>query len=100
MDREIDENGELVRPFAPEAASAVERQVRRTKTDFEYVMDGLSELAEHTGPNDAAQYALAAMDMKKELDRYKEALAEIAMLRFKMGWFDEAKRIASAALDA
>ena len=78
----------------------LERPVRRTKTDFEYVMEGLSELAEHTGPNDAAQYALAAMDMKKELDRYKGALEDIACLRFKMGWFDAAKRIARAALDA
>ena len=69
-------------------------------TDFDYVMEGLGELARLTGPNDAAQYALAALDMKKEIDRYREALGTIACLRFKMGWFDEAKRIARAALDA
>ena len=36
----------------------------------------------------------------EEADRYRDALKEIATLRFKMGWFDEAKRIARAALDA
>ena len=50
------------------------------RTDFEIVMEGLGELAEHTGPNDAAQYALAAIDMKKQMDRYREALNKLARL--------------------
>ena len=35
-----------------------------------------------------------------ERDRYRAALGAIACLRFKIGWFDEAKRIAREALDA
>ena len=69
---------------APETVavgSALNDRLGGPKTDFDYVMEGLGELAELTNPNDAAEYALAALDMKKQLDRYREALKTISILR-------------------
>ena len=81
-----------------EAASGLSDGLGGPMTDFDYVMEGLGELARLTGPNDAAQYALAALDMKKQLDRYREALEKINKLEFRMGWHSEAMAITKKAL--
>ena len=64
-----------------QVASELNDRLGGPMTDFDYVMEGLGELARLTGPNDAAQYALAALGMKKQMDRYREALKTISILR-------------------
>ena len=60
-----------------QVASELNDRLGGPMTDFDYVMEGLGELARLTGPNDAAQYALAALDMKKRMDLYRSALLGI-----------------------